>query len=131
MIDHVSLGVKDLALATSFYQALLEKIGISILIEKPGAVGFGKSYPEFWLNHRPDKELIADTGCHICLRANSVKVVDDFYATAVSLGADKEGAPGFRPEYHQGYYAAFIKDRDLNHIEVVTFVSDDEFASKV
>jgi hypothetical protein len=29
-----------------------------------------------------------------------------------------------RPEYHQTYYAAFIRDPDGNRIEAVTFLRD-------
>jgi catechol 2,3-dioxygenase-like lactoylglutathione lyase family enzyme len=55
MIDHVSIGVSDLGSATAFYQALLATLGHKILKEEPGTVGFGKRYPEFWLNSRPGK----------------------------------------------------------------------------
>ncbi len=123
MIDHISVGVVDLDKSTEFYVSIFSTLGISKLIEKPGTVGFGKKYPEFWLNHRPDKELSdLDNGCHICLRASSIEIVNVFYRTAVKLGATASGAPAYRPEYHDRYYAAFVKDRDHNHIEVVTFV---------
>lgn len=50
----------------------------------------------------------------------------DFHTRAVALGAQSDGEPGFRPEYSVSYYAAFIRDRDGNRIEVVTFVTDQE-----
>jgi len=49
-------------------------------------------------------------------------MVNELYWTAMEQGASSNGKPGFRPEYHEGYYGAFIKDADLNHIEAVTFV---------
>jgi predicted lactoylglutathione lyase len=123
MIDHISVGVNDLNIASAFYTSIFEPIGISKLVEKPGTVGFGKKYPEFWLNHRPNKELTSkDNGAHICLRISSVEAVNEFYKRAIELGSISSGEPGFRDEYHKGYYAAFIKDADRNHIEVVTFV---------
>ncbi len=124
MIDHVSVGVRDLAKATVFYEEVLGILGSQKLMESVSTVGFGKSYPEFWLNHRP--ELLSpkeDSGCHICFRAPSVEVVDEFYSLAMRLGATSSGAPGVRPEYHDSYYACFIRDADNNHFEVVTFVS--------
>ena len=48
----------------------------------------------------------------------------DFHTRAVALGAQSDGEPGFRPEYSESYYAAFILDKDGNRIEVVTFVTD-------
>jgi catechol 2,3-dioxygenase-like lactoylglutathione lyase family enzyme len=123
MIDHVSVGVTDLNSAAVFYDLVFEPLGISKLVEKPGTVGFGKRYPEFWLNYRPGKEISTqDNGTHICLRASSIEAVNEFYKKAIELGARSSGEPGYRIEYHEGYYAAFIKDVDQNHIEVVTFV---------
>ena len=122
MIDHVSIGVRDLDRATSFYESVLAVLGSSKLVTQPGTVGFGKKYPEFWLNHRPSLPAEAgDNGCHICLRADSIEAVDEFYALAMKHGAISSGAPGFRPQYHESYYACFIRDADYNHFEVVTF----------
>ena len=49
-------------------------------------------------------------------------LVEAFYRTALAQGASPDGAPGLRPEYHTTYFAAFVRDADLNRIEVVTFV---------
>ena len=40
-----------------------------------------------------------------------------------SRPAARDGAPGLRPQYGEGYYAAFIRDPDGNRIEAVTFVA--------
>jgi catechol 2,3-dioxygenase-like lactoylglutathione lyase family enzyme len=123
MIDHVSVGVRDLVKATAFYTEILGVLGSQKLIERAGTVGFGKTYPEFWLNHRPEFfSLEQDNGCHICLRAPSVEVIDEFYSVAMRLEATSSGAPGLRPKYHESYYSCFIRDADNNHFEVVTFV---------
>ena len=122
MIDHVSIGVRDLARATSFYDAVLATLGYAQLHAKPATIGYGKSYPEFWINVRPDRRATADNGLHICLRAPSKEAVDAFHAAALRAGGSSEGAPGLRPEYHERYYAAFIVDPDGNKIEAVTFL---------
>jgi catechol 2,3-dioxygenase-like lactoylglutathione lyase family enzyme len=121
MIDHVSLGVRDLARSTAFYEEVLREIGHRIIMKHETTVGFGKNYPEFWLNLRPAMTPV-DSGVHVCLRAASTTVVDAFHRTALALGATTDGSPGMRPEYHASYYAAFIRDFDLNRVEVVTFV---------
>ena len=54
MIDHVSVPVRDLAAAARFYAALLETLGFMQLETRPATVGFGKKYPEFWINLRSD-----------------------------------------------------------------------------
>ena len=53
MIDHVSVGVSDLERAARFYEATLAPLGLSRLVTRPATVGFGKSYPEFWINFAP------------------------------------------------------------------------------
>jgi catechol 2,3-dioxygenase-like lactoylglutathione lyase family enzyme len=124
MIEHASIGVRDLAAASAFYEQVLATIGLQKLVVGETTVGFCKSYPEFWLNARPGMAPIAaGGGSHLCLRTRSRSQVDDFYRVALALGARGDGAPGLRPEYSEGYYAAFIRDADGHRIEVVTFLS--------
>lgn len=124
MIDHVSLSVRDLAAAARFYEALLGAIGFAKLELRPATVGFGKRYSELWLNHRPAMPPPAgDSGAHVCLRAKSTDAVDAFHAAALRAGGVCDGAPGFRPQHGDGYYAAFVRDPDGNRIEAVTFVT--------
>ena len=127
MIDHISITVRDLAQSATFYQSVLSTIGFAKLVEKPGTVGFGKRYPEFWLNHRPEVDGHGvGEGFHVCLRARTTGQVQEFHKLATKLGAKSDGEPGLRPRYSDNYYAAFIRDRDGNRIEVVTFVRDEE-----
>jgi catechol 2,3-dioxygenase-like lactoylglutathione lyase family enzyme len=124
MIDHVSLGVKSLAASHAFYDAVLAPLGYSKLIVHEATTGYGKTYPEFWLNLRENRVPARDNGTHVCLRARDQATVDAFYAAALKAGAEDAGSPGFRPEYHPSYYAAFIVDLDQNVVEVVTFVRE-------
>jgi catechol 2,3-dioxygenase-like lactoylglutathione lyase family enzyme len=127
MIDHASIGVRDLAAASTFYENVLATIGLQKLVAREDTVGFGKRYPEFWLNARPAVSRVADdSGSHLCLRARSRDQVDAFHKAALELGAIDDGAPGPRPEYSDAYYAAFIRDADGHRIEVVTFLTSAE-----
>jgi catechol 2,3-dioxygenase-like lactoylglutathione lyase family enzyme len=124
MIDHVSIAVRDLGKSEPFYAALLAPLGMRKLREWPNAaVGFGKKYPEFWINLRVAMNRISeDSGVHICLRATDTRAVEDFHAAALKAGGSSDGAPGLRTEYHDKYFAAFIRDPDGNRIEAVTFL---------
>ena len=126
MIDHISLAVRDLKSAEAFYAALLAPLGMAKLREWPdAAIGFGKKYPEFWINKRAAMDRVAaDSGVHICLRAPDSAAVDAFHAAALVAGGTSDGAPGMRPEYYAHYYAAFIRDLDGNRIEAVTFLRE-------
>jgi len=125
MIDHVSVGVCDLERAARFYESALAPLGLSRLVTRPATVGFGKSYPEFWINLRADMAAVPrDSGVHICLRAKSTGEVDAFHAAALNAGGSSDGAPGLRPHDRVRYYAAFIVDPDGNRIEAVTFPNE-------
>jgi catechol 2,3-dioxygenase-like lactoylglutathione lyase family enzyme len=126
MIDHISLAVRNLKKAEPFYTALLAPLGMSKLREWPDtAIGYGKKYPEFWINRREAMNRVAeDSGVHICLRAPDGAAVDAFHAAALKGGGTSGGAPGLRTKYHDNYYAAFIRDPDGNRVEAVTFLPD-------
>ncbi len=122
MIDHVSVAVRDLAASAAFYEAVLAPLGLTRLVTRPNTVGFGKKYPEFWLNARPQMGPVAeDTGVHICLRTRSEENVRAFYNAAIALGGRDDGAPGPRQAAMTMYFGAFIRDLDGNKIEAVTF----------
>lgn len=120
MIDHVSITVSDLARSTAFYAKVLAPLGHAELVTRATTVGFGKKYPEFWLNQRQAEK--SPSGTHIALRARDCEAVDAFYDAALAGGGTGDGAPGFREAYSPRYYAAFIRDDDGNRIEAVTFV---------
>ena len=81
MIDHVSIAVRDLDRAARFYQAVLGAIGYEKLVVRPRTIGFGKAYPEFWLNLRATMAPVeADGGTHVALRVRTIELVDAFHA---------------------------------------------------
>lgn len=121
MIDHVSIPVRDLGAAGHFYDAVLAPLGLLRLVSRDRTIGFGKRYPEFWLNFRPDVVTVENTGSHICLRAPDKDAVELFHARAIGLGARDGGAPGERSGAVTAYFGAFIIDADGNKIEAITF----------
>lgn len=122
MIDHVSVPVRDLAAAAAFYERVLAPLGYARLVTRAGTVGFGKKYPEFWLNLRPDVPASgSNPGAHVALRASSEDVVRAFHAAALDMGAVSDGDPGPRQAAMTVYFGAFILDPDGNKIEAVAF----------
>jgi catechol 2,3-dioxygenase-like lactoylglutathione lyase family enzyme len=123
MIDHISIAVRDLARSTAFYETVLAPLELTKLVDRaPATVGFGRKYPEFWLNARehlaPQPQT---TGIHICLRAPSEQAVGQFHANALSQGGKSAGEPGPRQAAFTTYFGAFIFDPDGNKIEAVFF----------
>ncbi len=122
MIDHVSIAVRDLDSAAARYERVLAPLGLAKLVVRPATVGFGKSYPEFWLNLRPATGIASDNpGAHVCLRARDIAAVSAFHAAALDTGCVSDGAPGPRQGAMADYFAAFIRDPDGNKIEAATF----------
>ncbi len=122
MIDHISVGVSDLDRSARFYEATLAALGLTRLVTRPRTIGFGKAYPEFWINLREGMPPVAaENGVHICVRAKTTDEVDAFHAAALSAGGGSESVPGIRPHDRVRYYAAFVVDPDGYRIEAVTF----------
>jgi catechol 2,3-dioxygenase-like lactoylglutathione lyase family enzyme len=118
MIDHVSIGVRDLARAKRFYDAALRPLGYTALSDSPDQVGYGGEAAAFWLGaaERPVPPDPA-SGLHFCFAAPSRPSVDAFHAAALAAGGADNGAPGLRPAYGPDYYAAFVIDPDGYRIE--------------
>jgi catechol 2,3-dioxygenase-like lactoylglutathione lyase family enzyme len=122
MIDHVSFSVRDLAASAAFYERLLAPLGYAKLLERSTTVGFGKKYPELWLNARPGMVTVpANPGAHVALRARSEDAVRAFHAAALAAGGVSDGEPGPRQAAMTTYFGAFILDPDGNKIEALSF----------
>jgi catechol 2,3-dioxygenase-like lactoylglutathione lyase family enzyme len=125
MIDHISIAVSDLQRSARFYERVLAPLGMTRLVERPRTVGFGKRYPELWLNLRASVAPAGDPGAHIALRAPSQDAVNAFHRLALENGGTDDGAPGDRQGEMTVYYGAFVRDPDGNKIEAVTFPRKD------
>jgi predicted lactoylglutathione lyase len=91
-------------------------------VTRLATIGFGKSYPEFWISLRAGMTPVAaESGTDICLRAKSTGEVDAFHAAALATGGRSDDVPGLRPHDRVRYYAAFVIDSDGDRIEAVTF----------
>lgn len=122
MIDHVSIAVRDLVRSTDLYDRLLSHLALTRLVTREATVGYGKRYPEFWLNLRPNLARGPDDpGTHICLRAPTEAAVQKFFDEALANGCVSDGDPGPRRGAMTNYFGAFILDPDGNKIEAVNF----------
>lgn len=124
MIDHLGLAVSDIAKSRAFYDAALAPLGIMVVHTVNGAdwggtgtqLGYGKEGSDsFWIGDHKS----ASTGVHVAFTAKDRAQVDAFHEAALEAGGRDNGAPGLRPEYHAGYYGAFVFDPDGNNIEAV------------
>jgi catechol 2,3-dioxygenase-like lactoylglutathione lyase family enzyme len=120
VLSHVSLGTNDFARAKAFYDAVLATLQIRCVMDFPGGAGYGRAFPEFWIQSPHDGgRASTGNGVHISFLANSIEEVNAFHAKALELGGKDDGAPGYRPEYTQNYYGTFVRDLDGNKIEAM------------
>ena len=118
MINHVSIGVRDLARAKRFYDAALKPLGYKCLSEDASSLGYGRDTVALWIGEA-ERPVAPDdkSNLHFCFTAPTRKSVDAFHAAALREGGRDNGKPGLRPDYDPNYYAAFAVDPDGYRIE--------------
>ena len=118
VIDHISVGVSDLARSRDFYRRALPPLGFSEI----GPWREGAIDVVFGLEEADDFAISTAYvvgGLHVAFAADRREQVDAFYAAALEAGGRDNGPPGLRPHYHPNYYGAFVLDPDGHNIEAV------------
>ena len=115
-IDHVTLRARNPAASRRFYAAALAPLGFGLEFEYEGLLAFGSGESGRLIVQAGERPV---TGVHVAFSAPTREAVDRFYAAALEAGARDNGAPGLRPEYHAGYYGAYVFDPDGNNVEAV------------
>ena len=116
MFDHVVFGVSDYATSKAFYLAALKPIGLVVLAEGPSGIELSADGQSSLCLFQTDEK---PAHLHLAFRANHRDQVDAFHRAALAAGGRDNGAPGLRPNYSGGYYAAFVIGPDGHNIEVV------------
>ncbi|HJQ57380.1 MAG TPA: VOC family protein [Vineibacter sp.] len=118
MIDHISIGVRDIARTRQFYDAALAPLGYTCLSPGDSSLGYGRDGVVLWIG-ATEHPVAADdrSGLHICFTADDRKGVDAFHRAALKAGGRDNGKPGLRESYGANYYAAFVVDPDGYRIE--------------
>ena len=118
ILSHISIGTNDFEKALAFYDRILPTLGCTRVMVHPGAVAYGKQYPEFWVQTPIDGQTATvGNGTHIGFIAPTKDAVHAFYDAALAAGAQTDGPPGPRPAYGEPYYGCFVRDLDGHKIE--------------
>src|SRR6266508_2141172 len=107
VVDHVLFVVKDLRASRAFYTTAL------------GPLGLGDDNADDFAIFEGKLGEPTTTAAHVAFAAESREAVDAFFEAAMAAGGTEIRRPGIRPEYHAGYYAAFVYDPDRNNVEAV------------
>ena len=129
MIDHIGIKTPQFEAMVSFYRQALAPLGRANFIRLPMAItqgvkvgGFGNERPQFWI----EEAAIKPQPIHVAFTAGRRQHVDMFFEAALKAGAQSNGDPGLRPQYHADYYGAFVIDPDGNNVEAVCHIPDDK-----
>jgi catechol 2,3-dioxygenase-like lactoylglutathione lyase family enzyme len=115
VLDHIWLRVSDIAASAAFYATVGRVAGHQVVEVSPAHVEVKGSSGSLSLvaGGTPSRNV------HMAFPADDDATVDAFHAVATGAGHPSHGEPGERPEYHAGYYGAFVLDPDGNNIELV------------
>jgi catechol 2,3-dioxygenase-like lactoylglutathione lyase family enzyme len=123
MLDHLSIQCADVAASAAFYDAVLTCLGGSRVMDFGEVIGFGVApMPDFWIGQQATGQGFRES--HIAFAAPSRAAVRAFFQAAVEAGAEILHEPRVWPEYHPGYYGAFVRDPDGNNVEAVCHAAE-------
>jgi catechol 2,3-dioxygenase-like lactoylglutathione lyase family enzyme len=135
-IDHIGIGVPDLAAAKEYYDELMPVLGLkqwfktapdgSFLIGPDGALG---SQLAFYQALEPDTYSRHRTGLqHVSFMVQSREIVREAHDWARARNAEIIHEPRAFPEYHEHFYATFWLDPHGFMLEAVSYEPEEKLA---
>ncbi len=127
MYSHITIGSNDLQRAAEFYDAVLATLGIERRLTREGALlGYQGEGLDWFFVLRPfdGNPATIGNGVHVAFAAPSRAQVDAFHAAALANGGTDEGPPGPRPQYHEHYYGAYVRDLDGNKLQAACHIPE-------
>ncbi|MGF1632169.1 MAG: VOC family protein [Kiloniellaceae bacterium] len=124
MFSHFVFGSNDPASAETFYAAVLPLLGFTRL--GGDAQGFAYAHagglPRVVVARPADgRGFERANGYHVAFHAADEATVQRFHAAALAAGGSDEGGPGLRLAYAPDYFSAYVRDRDGNKLQAVTY----------
>jgi catechol 2,3-dioxygenase-like lactoylglutathione lyase family enzyme len=114
IIDHLWIRVADVAAAKRFYETIAPHAGLRLTDDTPDRAQFSGASGSFSLVRGEPTENL-----HLAFPTDDDADVRRFHQAATDAGYRSNGPPDERPQYHPGYYAAYVLDPDGHNVEVV------------
>lgn len=119
MLDHLSLGVADLARSKIFYEQLFAPLGYRCLRANDAEMAFGTDDTwAFWLYPVDQGASVVGARTHIAIKAPSRDAVVAAHQAGAALGGVTTREPGLRPDISPAYFGAILRDPDGHTIEI-------------
>ena len=120
MLDHLSLGVRDLGKAIAFFDATFAPLGYRRQHNNAKEASYGPGTDRtFWLYPIAANAASSAAGMHVAFAAASRHAVDASYKAALAHGASAAREPAHRPENGANYYGTVVVDPDGHRLEIV------------
>jgi predicted lactoylglutathione lyase len=113
LVDHLWVRVRDLAASRRLYSALAPVLGLALQDQRGRMQLPTEGATLSFLEGEPTQHL------HLAIGVGDRATVDAFHEVGLAAGGRDNGAPGERPEYHRGYYGAYLLDLDGTNLEAV------------
>ncbi len=126
MIGYTMVGTTDLARAIRFYGPMFAEMGMKQCYKDEQVAFWGDktdvNAPRFATGYPYDGgKAGVGNGTMTAFLITGLELIDKLHSIAVENGGVDEGAPGLRPHYGEGFYAAYVRDPDGNKIAFVCY----------
>jgi catechol 2,3-dioxygenase-like lactoylglutathione lyase family enzyme len=124
MLSYVMVGTNDLRKSGIFYNAILLPLGYEVINRRhqliyslPGTPDQNNGPGAFYVTEPFDGQpATVGNGTMFAFRTERQRIVRDLHKAGVDSGGTDEGAPGFRADYGERFYVAYLRDPDRNKI---------------
>lgn len=136
MLSYIRIGSNDIPRSGRFYAAILVPLGyvkqeapMGVAFAFPDAPGRPHGPAAVYVGPPYDGEpATVGNGSMAAFQAETHELVRRLHATGVAAGGSDEGAPGFRNDYGEHFYVAYLRDPLGNKVAI--FCSDPREGSR-
>jgi len=126
MIAYTMVGTRNLEKALAFYEPLFEEMDFEVCWKDESCFSYGKAqdlnFSRFIVGYPFDGDPSSvGNGVMTAFQFHAPEVVDRLYEIAMNCGGTSEGKPGYRSQYAEGFYAAYVRDPDGNKLAFVMY----------
>lgn len=128
MIGYTMVGTNDLERSLKFYDPIFEEMGLDQCWRNGQSASWGRrddeTYPRFFTGYPFDgKAAGVGNGAMTAFLIDGPRLIDRLYELAMRNGGSDEGKPGYRPEYSESFYGAYVRDPDGNKLAFVCYAA--------
>ena len=126
MIGYTMVGTNDLQRSLRFYDPLFAAMGLDQCWRDEHSASWGReddpASPRFFTGYPFDGQPAGvGNGAMTAFLIDDARLIDRLHALAMANGGTDEGRPGFRPQYGDGFYGAYVRDPDGNKLAFVCY----------